>query len=80
MGAGVSKPTEPTPGFESLSREGAVRDLHNRMLKLKEDIRSLTTAEKLRLAADFADLGDDVHPSLAREVARLALAELEKSA
>jgi hypothetical protein len=60
-----------------MPRPIAARYFQTRLDDLKERIRALPTAEKLRLAADMLET-DGVTPDMPRSVLRLALAEIER--
>lgn len=67
-------------GGDGMSPEQARRHFSNRVLRLKEEIQSLSTSDKFRLAADFMDAmdrGQKLPASIPLDIVRLATAELE---
>lgn len=69
---------KPSRDYSTTPRAEAVRHFRNREVKLEEEIRSLPTAEKFRLVADFMDApAGSVPAKAALSIARVALAELE---
>lgn len=68
-------------GGDRMTREEAVRHFHNREVRIKQKIRGLPLAEKLRLAADVCERTDAPREFLlgfANSVASLAVSEISE--
>lgn len=73
------KPTKPSRDYSQMPRAEAERHFGNRLLKLKEDIRSLPPAEKLLLAAGFVNEGLHTMAASTAELAAVELRELART-
>lgn len=76
---------EPTPFFAAMSHEQATAYFTRRWERIRDDIKTFPTQEKLRLAADFIDRSNaEPKPNtwmlkLARQIAEHAAKELLES-